>query len=277
MIAEKAGGAPLWQQLDTRLFKPLGIKPLPIEATDGPPFPQGHHRHALGPVRVATPVAPGWLWAAGELSMIATELAEWDIARINRTLLPREDWEEMEKPVVLADGTTTSYGLGVYKRLSAGRWVIDHGGESTGFLSQNAIWVNDPVAVVVLTNADFAGVQDSLTRKIGEIVLPRSVQADTGEAPRLDGADRRQARSGAVHRECPVLFHPQNARRLPVQSDPARLGAPLKVEALRAPRLRGGFVNRNYRITYKDTSVVIITYAEPGAQGRWEQFMVMPE
>jgi hypothetical protein len=44
------------------------------------------------------------------------------------------------------------------------------------------------------------------------------------------------------------------------------------------PRLRGGFVNRNYTIHYsrgKDLSLV--TYAEPGANGRWEQFMIMPE
>ncbi|NOU03246.1 MAG: beta-lactamase family protein, partial [Novosphingobium sp.] len=71
MIAEKAGGEHLWYQLEKRLFRPLGINPLPIDATNGPRFPQGYHRNALGPVRAATPPARGWLWAAGELSMTA--------------------------------------------------------------------------------------------------------------------------------------------------------------------------------------------------------------
>lgn len=52
--------------------------------------------------------------------MSAAELAEWDIARMERSLLPREDWEEMERPVRLADGTSNGYGLGVSARISAG-------------------------------------------------------------------------------------------------------------------------------------------------------------
>jgi hypothetical protein len=44
------------------------------------------------------------------------------------------------------------------------------------------------------------------------------------------------------------------------------------------PRLRGGFVNRNYVIHYAGgKKLVLITYAQPGAKGRWEQFIIMPE
>jgi CubicO group peptidase (beta-lactamase class C family) len=60
MIAEKAGGAPLWQQFEDRIFKPLGIRPYRLDDTNGPAFPQGYHRHALGPVRAATPPPPSW-------------------------------------------------------------------------------------------------------------------------------------------------------------------------------------------------------------------------
>ena len=54
------------------------------------------------------------------------------------------------------------------------------------------------------------------------------------------------------------------------------LGVPTKVELLGKPRLRGGFVNRNYRIEAGGKTLTAITYAEPGATGRWEQFLVMP-
>ena len=43
------------------------------------------------------------------------------------------------------------------------------------------------------------------------------------------------------------------------------------------PRLRGGFVNRNYTFHYPGgKDLTLVTYAEPGANGRWEQFMIMP-
>ena len=223
----------------------------------------------------------GWLWAAGELSMTAAELAAWDIARINRTLRSAADWAEMERPVRLADGTYTTYGLGVSKHLIGGRWVIDHGGESVGFLSQNSVWIDDQTAIVVLTNGDFAGVQDELTHTIAGIVLPKSAQADIGEAARL--GDVRKTLAGIVTgRFDPALFT-SNARyyfSAPTLGDYRQslrgLGPLKSVTASRPPRLRGGFVNRVFQLHYAKKTLVLSTYAEPGAKGRWEQFMIMP-
>ncbi|MFM5917073.1 MAG: serine hydrolase domain-containing protein [Novosphingobium sp.] len=281
LIAEKAGGAPLWDQLEARIFKPLGIHPYDIDETNGPQFPQGYHRNALGPVRVARPPAKGWLWAAGGLSMTAAELAKWDIARINRTLLTKDDWEEMERPVRLADGTWTTYGLGVSKHLTGGRWVIDHGGESVGFLSQNSIWVDDRTAVVVLTNGDFAQVQEELTSKIAEIVLPKAVQANIGEKDRL--ADVKTTLVGITAGKLnPAQFTDNgryyfNPQVLGDYSASLRPLGPLKsVTTVRPPRLRGGFVNRVFKLNYAKKSLTLITYAEPGEHGRWEQFMITP-
>lgn len=281
LIAEKAGGAPLWDQLEARIFKPLGIHPYDIDETNGPQFPQGYHRNALGPVRAAKPPAKGWLWAAGELSMTAAELAKWDIARINRTLLTREDWEEMERPIKLADGTSNGYGLGVTTQIVNGRKVVNHGGESVGFLSQNTIWVDDRIAVVVLTNGDFASVQEDLTDKIAEIVLPKAVQADIGEKPRLE--DVRATLAGlSTGKFNPALFTDNgryyfNAQTLgDYRTSLAPLGPLKSLEALRSPRLRGGFVNRVFKLHYAKKTLTLITYAEAGEHGRWEQFMITP-
>ena len=139
-IAELAGGAPLADLFETYLFHPLGIHPLFIDDANGPQFAHGYDRHALGPVRQVTPPARGWLYAAGELSMTAADLARWDIARIDRQILPPRDWAEQETPVRLTDGTSTDYGLGVHVAERDGRRMIDHGGESIGFLSQNTVW-----------------------------------------------------------------------------------------------------------------------------------------
>lgn len=282
MIAEKAGGAPLWQQFEQRLFKPLGIRAVPIDAAVGPRYPQGYGRVALGPVRPVTPPAQGWLWAAGEMAVTAADLAKWNIARLNRSLLPKEDWEEMERPVRLADGSSTGYGLGVSIRETAGRKIVDHGGAAVGFLSQSAVWVNDGISVVVLTNAEFGRVQDRLTGRIGEIVLPASPQASTGEAARTEDA-RAQLEALIAGRFDPArftqngqyYFKPQVLADL--RESLAPLGPLTAFEAPRSPRLRGGFVNRNFRLTFGTRKLLLVTYAEPGPQGRWEQFMVMPE
>ncbi|MEN9682724.1 MAG: hypothetical protein RLZZ427_475 [Pseudomonadota bacterium] len=279
MIAEKAGGAPLWQQFEERLFKPLGIHPYRLDDTNGPSFPQGYHRYALGPVRPATPPAAGWLWAAGEIAMTASELAEWDIARIERKLLPPEDWATMEQPVRLTDGTSNGYGLGVYNRMVDGRRVIDHGGEAVGFRSQNTVWPDDRVAVVVLTNADFSGAITTLTDGIAKIVLPHGAQAQTGEADR-SGDARSVVAAVLAGRIDPALFTanaqyyftPQVLADYRASLTP--LGPLLKIEPTRPPRLRGGFVNRLFKLKFAKRSLMLNTYAEPGEHGRWEQVII---
>lgn len=279
LIAEKAGGQPLWQQYQARIFGPLGITAFPLDATNGPAFPQGYNRFALGPVRPARPPAPGWLWAAGDIAISAADLAEWDIARIERTLLPREDWEEMESPVRLASGISNGYGLGVSKKLRGGRWVIDHGGESVGFLSQNSVWVDDRIAIVALTNGDFAGAEDMITDKVAAIVLPQAVAAQAAELPRTE--DARAALEAIIAGQFPAERFTENARyyfRPDVLADfresLGALGPLTAIEPARAPILRGGLVNRSFVLTFGTRKLRLSTYAEPGAQGRWEQFMV---
>jgi hypothetical protein len=57
----------------------------------------------------------------------------------------------------------------------------------------------------------------------------------------------------------------------------AKLGEPTSFTLTRPARLRGGFVNRNYTVTYANgTKLAVVTYAEPDGAGRYEQFIVMP-
>jgi CubicO group peptidase (beta-lactamase class C family) len=278
-IAELAGGAPLASLFETYLFRPMGIHPLFIDDANGPQFPHGHDRHALGPVRQVTPPARGWLYAAGELSMTAAELARWDIARIDRQILPPRDWAEQETPIRLTDGTSTDYGLGVHVAEREGRRVIDHGGESVGFLSQNTVWPDDRAAVVVLTNAGFADVQSTLTDAIGKVILPHAVQAETGEAPRLADARAEWKALAAGHLiaghftdDARAYFTPQAVADY--HHSLARLGPCSGFVARSKPRLRGGFVNSNFTVTCHGKDFTVITYAERGAKGRWEQFLI---
>ena len=285
MIVEKAAGMPLLAFLQKNIFKPLGMKAMDQDLAVGKAYPQGYHRYALGPVRIATTPARGWLFAAGELSMSASDLAKWDIARMNRSLLPADDWQAQETPVKLTDGKDTGYGLGVVAGIRNGQRFVEHSGEAVGFLSENIVFPDAKVAVVVLVNADYSDAYTSIAGNIAKTILPATAPPPAPVDP--EGAKTAQARAvfdklrvGTVDRSTMTddSNYYFNATVLGDYRDSlGKLGDPKEFRATRPARLRGGFVNRNYSVVYPDgTKLTIVTYAEPGDTGRYEQFIVMP-
>ena len=283
MIAEKVSGEALMTYLKRKIFGPLGMTSVrDQDDTNIPAFPAGYHRYALGPVRVAQPPASGWLYAAGELSMTAADLAKWDVARMNRALVPPRDWVEQETPVLRADGRTNGYGLGVFNHDQRERHVIDHGGEAVGFLTQNTVYPDTKDAIVVFTNADFSGATDTITSGIEKIALNAPEAALASEGDRLADVQAVYAMlaGGQLDRSKftdDLNFYFDATVLGDYRASLIPLGAP-KITMSRSPRLRGGFVNRNYTLQYAGhPDLTLVTYAEPGATGRWEQFLVMPE
>lgn len=281
MIIEKASGMKLLDYLQARIFKPLGMKAMDQDYAVGKGYPQGTHRFALGPVRPARPAAHGWLWAAGELAMSASDLAKWDIARIDRKILTPEDWAEQETEVTLADGSGTRYGLGVSLGMHGADKTVEHGGEAVGFLSDNMVIPSKRFAVVALVSADFGGAQDAITGGIANLLLPVEQPAQTLDQQR-DALARKvydQLRSGTLDRSLlteDANYYFTDQATADYRDSLAALGEPTSFAPAGRPRLRGGFVNRNYLITYGNRRLVAITYAEPGAAGKFEQFIVQP-
>jgi len=280
MIAEKAAGKPLLTYLQVKIFKPLGITAIDQDKAIGPAFPQGYGRFALGPVRPETPSAPGWLYAAGELSMSAADLAKWDIARIDRTLLPTDDWQAQETTVKLTDGKDTGYGLGVFAQIRDGRLRIEHSGEAVGFISENVVYPNDKAAFVVLTNSWSAGAASQIAGKLAATFLPAPANAATGEDAQAAARARQvfdQLRGGTLDRA--LLTEDANYYFTPTaiadyRASLAPLGDPQSFTP-RGSALRGGFVIRGYTIKYADRTLNLSTFVDP-ASGRIEQFLVTP-
>jgi CubicO group peptidase (beta-lactamase class C family) len=150
---------PLIDYLQKRIFAPLGMKSVTnidrdrLTGSD----PVGYMRYGLGPLRKAPKEGPGWLFAAGELAMTAEDLAKWDISVMDQTLMKPSSYAQLETETVLKNGVGTNYGLGVSVRNSGGRKMIEHNGEVSGFTSENIVFPEDGVAIVVLTNQDAAG------------------------------------------------------------------------------------------------------------------------
>jgi CubicO group peptidase (beta-lactamase class C family) len=277
MIVERVSGEPLFAFLQQHIFGPLGMHPIDQDLAVGPGFPVGYRRNALGPVRPETPAARGWLYAAGELAMTASDLARWDIARIDRALLPARDWAEQETPIILPNGVSSNYGLGVSLRDMNGHHAVTHGGEAVGFLSTNIVFPHDREAIVVLVNAWFGDAHDRIARGIADVLHPDAAVDDQAVAFARRVYD--QLRAGRIDRnqlttDANYYFTDEVLRDYRDSLGP--LGEPQSFAADGPARLRGGFVNRNYTLSFPGRQLSIVTYAEPGAHGRFEQFLVMP-
>ena len=282
MIVEKVAGMPLLAFLQQRVFKPLGITAVDQDLATGAGYPQGYQRFALGPVRVERPAARGWLFAAGELAMSAPDLAKWDIARMNRTILTPADWQTQESEVKLADGSSTGYGLGVDIGSRNGHPYVEHSGEAVGFLTENIVFPDQKAAVIVFTNSDFGDAYTAIARQVTAVVLPDGAPAPADDESAHTAQAHKvfdQLRTGSLDRA--TMTADSNYYFTPTalgdyRSSLSALGKPTGFALAHPARLRGGFVNRVYTVSYPDRKLTIVTYAEPGERGKYEQFLVMP-
>jgi CubicO group peptidase (beta-lactamase class C family) len=279
MIAEKVSGEPLVKFLKRKIFDPLHMTSV-LDQDDavGPKFPAGYGRYALGPVRLVTPPASGWLYAAGELSMTAEDLAKWDIARLDRSLVPADDWAQQQTPVKLNDGTDMGYGLGVSIGQRNGHKAVSHTGEAVGFLSANYVYPDDKAAVVVLTNSWSGNAYTRIARAITNIILPPAAQdAEQAAAAARARTVFDQLRTGKLDRslltENANYYFTQQAIA-DFRSSLAPLGEPLSFEPSGKPVLRGGFVIQGYTVKYPGKTLDLSTFYEPGPNGRIEQFLI---
>ena len=282
LIAEKAAGESLWQFLQRRIFAPVGIRVVNQDDAFTSEFPTGYTRFALGPVRPITQPGAGWMYAMGDMALSAEDLAKWNLARLNRSIFPAEDWIEQERPVLRLDGTSNGYGLGVFNRVQRERRTISHSGGAVGFVSLNTVYPDSRAAITVLTNADFSGTVGTLTEGIEKIVLGESKATAEGEGPRLDDVRAMYAAivNGPLDRSkltANANYYFNDVTLADYRSSLAPLGTPTGIEPEGPPRLRGGFVQRSYVLRYPGRTLSLGTFAEPGAQGRWEQFHITPQ
>ncbi|MEQ7872403.1 serine hydrolase domain-containing protein [Sphingomonas sp. ASV193] len=282
MIVEKVAGMTLLDFLKARIFRPLGMTSVvDQDLAIGPRYPVGYGRAALGPLRIEPPAARGWLYAAGELSMTAADLAKWDIARMDRALVPARDWAIQETPVRLTSGKDTGYGLGVTLGDRGGHRVVTHGGEAVGFLSTNTVYPDDRIAVVVLTNSWSGSAYRAIARGIADLLLPPAAApagADVAAAAKVRAAYD-QLRAGRIDRKlltpnASYYFTAQRVADFGASLGP--LGPEQAIEPAGPSSLRGGFVIQGYTVKYPGRTLNLSTFTEPGPNGRIEQFLVTP-
>src|SRR5207248_2230078 len=188
---EKASGMKFLDFLTKNIFTPLQMKSVmnidqeKLTQTDA----TGYTRYALGPPRVAPKEGKGWLFAAGELAMPTSDLAKWDIAMIEQKLLKPESYRAMQTEVELRNGRATAYGLGIHIGMSHAHRALSHGGEVSGFTSENIVFPDDRAAVIVLTNQDAASAAGQIADGIARVIFPPSQQPPAEIVQRYRGVN----------------------------------------------------------------------------------------
>ena len=276
LIVEKVSGMPFMQFVHQRIFAPLHMPSVLTieEAKRSPAEPVGYLRYALGPPRPAPMEGQGWMFAAGELSMTASDLARWDISLIDQSLLQPASYRALETEVQLKSGVGTRYGLGIGVNSDGGQRILSHGGEVSGFVAQNTVFPDDRAAIVVLTNLDASGAAGQIARRIRPLLFP--VQ-DKNAEERLQLAKKVFAglQHGQIDRSlftdnCLSYFSPQALQDFASSLGP--LGEPVDFRQT-AYSLRGGMGFRAYAVKFKEKSVRITLRDLPDG-GKIEQFQV---
>lgn len=270
-IFERVAKEPLQSFEQRRLFKPLGMNVVLATTGLSQADARGTTRYALGPVRPGPNESDGWVFAAGDLAMTPSDLAKWNIARLNRAILKPASWQAQETNVAPADAGL-KYGLGVALDSVGPHRRIQHNGAFTSYLSDNRVYPDDHAAISVFINAGFSNSQDAIADAIEAIVFD---DADDTKAAR---STFNMLRTGQIDRSKftqngNFYFTPQVL--LDYRNSLATLGEPTRIALQGSKGLRGGLTAEKYIFTFADRKLLCVVRAEPSS-GRIEQFTLYP-
>jgi len=275
-VLEKATGVPAFEFLRTRIFSRLGMESVydldhqPLTRADA----AGYIRYAIGPLHPVTPEASGWLYAAGELAMTARDLALWDAGLINGKVLSPRSFAEMITPVRLKNGAPTSYALGIGVSDANGHPRLSHGGAVSGFTSQNTIWPDLKLAVVVLSNKDGSTATGRITQGLEALLLAPAQDPDAAKLLEQAKSIFAGLQEGRLDRALFTAngnsyFTPEVIGDYSASLKP--LGTPKSFELSRSG-LRGGFTERSYRIVFPEKTLRLVIRA--AMDGKLEQYQI---
>ena len=178
-IVEKLSALSYADFLRTRFFEPLGMTRTHYgdESLVESDRATGYARFAMGEQEHEAHLDYSWFSGAGAVESTLSDLETWNNAIDRGTLLSESSREMMHTPYKLADGTDTRYGFGLFVQpLGGGKHVVLHGGDTTGFGTQDARFVEDGIDVIVLTNQEPAA-YNAIMRAVYLALVPPQTPA----------------------------------------------------------------------------------------------------
>lgn len=155
-IIEIASGLTFDQFLSENIFRPLNMDRTIVGTSDehieGAAF--GYMRNKDGAYEKAPYNLTVVGWADGNMITIAEDLFKWHKALYTEKLVKKETLEEAFTPYILEDGTSTNYGFGWFNYNRRGVKEIWHSGGTVGFTCRFSRFIDEDVAIIMLTNLD---------------------------------------------------------------------------------------------------------------------------
>lgn len=171
-IIEAASGKTYWEFLRTRIFTPLKMN----STADRDPQFIIKNRATGYEWRNDRLVGRDYnltdLFSAGAIVSTIADLAKWNIALRDETLLKTSSKNEMWKPFTLTSGKESFYGLGWNIAEFRGQKIFSHGGQTAGFTSNLSRYTDADLDVIVLTNLGTVGAGSAIARGIAKIYIP---------------------------------------------------------------------------------------------------------
>jgi len=157
MIIQAATGHPVGQELQARIFQPLGLRDTYF------PYANPHlrkpyaHGYALGQPGATGPadttvMSPSWAGAAGAIVSTAADIARFYTALLTGKLLPAAQLQQMMTTTPTGQGD--NYGLGIDSVPLPCGTVWGHTGDFFGYTSNPFTTTDGSSQAVVLVNAD---------------------------------------------------------------------------------------------------------------------------
>jgi D-alanyl-D-alanine carboxypeptidase len=161
LIIERAGGAPYYDQLATRILRPLGLKdtvpadsrtvPGLVQGYAGPGNPFGGTDEMIRDGRFA--VNPQFEWTGGGLAVTAEDLARWARLLYAGKVIPASLMDDLLDGVPARLGPETKYGLGVIIRPTALGTTYGHSGFMPGYQTDVMYFPKLKTAIAVQVNS----------------------------------------------------------------------------------------------------------------------------
>lgn len=167
-----------------------------------------------------------------------SDLARWEVVLRDDSLLDKASRDLMRAPVKLQDGSAPAYGLGWVVEQMNGHVLVRHGGTINGFRAEFARFVDDNLAVIVLTNsyeASTDAIAAGVASRYIDGLIPKRVMTRLDDATLTKYAGAYQlgpggsgrmsvADGGLVLQAAPlgrdIRFVPESERSFFVEDDP---------------------------------------------------------
>lgn len=171
-IIESASGKSYWDFMRERIFRPLGMNKT---ADRDPKFiipnrAVGYEWQNNGLVGRDGNLTD--LFGAGAIVSTITDLAKWDLALRNDTLLKKESKTQMWTPLTFTNGKTYPYGFAFRFSDIRGHKLIAHSGQTAGFGASISRYVDDDITVIALTNLGENGMGTLIAQGVAKFYIP---------------------------------------------------------------------------------------------------------